>query len=113
MLANPDSTRRKILKIVAQENYRPQKPKKFLALLGLTSDDARPLRMLIRDMVDKGELAFGDGHFIIPVTKTGDTVASSPPPSAVCQPHYRTLSTATLRHRFCPSSLGFRGPYAR
>ena len=108
MLANPDSTRREILKIVAQANYRPQKPKKLLALLGLTSDDARPLRMLIRDMVDKGELAFGDGHFIIPVTKTGDTAASSPPPSAV-----RRLPSANLiigRFQRRPSGIGFVRP---
>ncbi|MDR0328056.1 MAG: hypothetical protein LBI05_07165, partial [Planctomycetaceae bacterium] len=67
MLSNPDAIRREILKIVAQPNYRPQKPKKFLTALGLTSDDAREVRMLIREMVDNGELAFGQGHFVLPV----------------------------------------------
>ena len=65
MLSNPDALRKKIQAIVAQPNYRPQKPRKFLAPLGLTSDDARPLRLLIREMVAKGQLAYGKGHFIV------------------------------------------------
>ncbi|MCL2005021.1 MAG: VacB/RNase II family 3'-5' exoribonuclease [Planctomycetaceae bacterium] len=64
MLSNPDAIQRKILAIVAQPNYRPQKPRKFLAPLGLTADDARPLRLLIREMVAKGLLAYGKGHHV-------------------------------------------------
>ena len=71
MLSDPDAVRSEILKIVSQPDYRPQKPKKFLAPLGLTSDDSRPLRLLIREMVAKGEIAYGQGHFVIPVIKDG------------------------------------------
>ena len=69
MLSNPDAIRNEILKIVAGQHYRPQKPRKFLTPLGLTSDDARPLRLLIREMVEKGELAYGKGHYVFPVIK--------------------------------------------
>jgi len=78
MLTNPDAVRSEILKIVAQPNYKPQKPKKFLPLLGLTSDDSRPLRLLIREMVEKGEVAYGGSHLVMPVVKkgAGDCVAA-------------------------------------
>ena len=69
MLTNPDAVRCEILKIIAKPEYRPLKPKKFLTLLGLDSDDARPLRLLIRDMADKGELTYGSGHFVMPAVK--------------------------------------------
>jgi ribonuclease R len=72
MLSNPDAIRAGILKIVKQPNYKPQKPKKFLAPLGLTSDDSRPLRLLIREMVAKGELAFGKGHLVMQCQKVAD-----------------------------------------
>ena len=77
MLSDPDAVRNEILKIVNQPDYRPQKPKKFLTPLGLTSDEARPLRLLIREMVAKGEIAYGQGRFVMPITKSGDTVAGS------------------------------------
>ena len=67
MLSNPDAARNEILEIVTQPNYRPQKPRKFLIPLGLTPDDARPLRMLIREMIAQGQLAYGKGHLVLPV----------------------------------------------
>ena len=113
MLSNPDALRAEIIKIVAQPNYKPQKPKKFLAALGLTSDDARPLRLLIREMVAKGELAFGQGHFVLPVT--GNPPPGSLLPSAVCRlpsSSRRPPSDSLIIGRFQrrPSGIGFVRP---
>ena len=104
MLSNPDAFRAEILKIVAQPNYQPQKPKKFLAPLGLTSDNARPLRLLIREMVEKGELAYGQGHCVLPCASQGD---------AANFPHKATRLTDDLiigRFQRRPSGIGFVRP---
>jgi ribonuclease R len=103
MLSHPDAIRSKILEIVAQPNYHPQKPKKFLAALGLTSDDARPLRLLIREMVAKGEVAYGNGHFVVPVAKAGDATEHAPPPR-----NYDNLIIGRFQRR--PSGVGFVRP---
>ena len=104
MLSNPDAIRAEILKIVAQPNYKPQKPKKFLVPLGLTSDDARPLRMLIREMVQKGELAFGQGHFVFPCASQGE---AAPPPRKATR---LTEDLITGRFQRRPSGIGFVRP---
>jgi len=105
MLTNPDAVRSEILKIVAQPDYRPQKPKKFLAPLGLTSDDSRPLRLLIREMVAKGEIAYGGNHLVMPLVKTGDAVVGSLLPSAVRRPPSENLIIGRFQRR--PSGVGF------
>ena len=113
MLSNPESVRSAILKIVAQPGYKPQKPKKFLASLGLTSDDSRPLRLLIREMVAKSEIAYGQGHFIFPVKQTGNTVAGSSPPSAVKRrPSVGNGDFIIGRFQRRPSGVGFVRPRA-
>jgi ribonuclease R len=52
--------------MVAQPDYQPLRPKKFLAPLRLNSDDRIPLRTLIREMVKQGELQYGNNHFVLP-----------------------------------------------
>ena len=112
MLSDPDAVRNEILKIVAEPNYHPQKPKKFLAALGLTSDDARPLRLLIREMVAKGELAYGNGHFVVPVVKvekknatSGDCAEYRSVPGSL---HHDNLIIGRFQRR--PSGIGFVRP---
>jgi len=118
MLSNPDAVRSKILKIVNAPNYQPQKPKKFLAPLGLTSDDARALRLLIREMVAKGELAFGSGHFVVPQIRAQERGGVSPPVSSNPHvPNRRANATPLFaenliigRFQRRPSGIGFVRP---
>ena len=107
MLSDPDALRREILNIVAQPNYQPQKPKKFLAALGLTADDARPLRLLIREMVAKGELVYGNGHFVMPCASQGEAANDSPAPRKA-----KRLTDNLVIGRFQrrPSGIGFVRP---
>ena len=108
MLSDPDALRSEILKIVSQPNYKPQKPKKFLAPLGLTADDSRPLRLLIREMAAKGEIAFGQGHFVVSVVKTAAQGATAKLPSAVRRPPSDNLIIGRFQRR--PSGIGFVRP---
>ena len=108
MLSNPDAIRSEILKIVTQPNYRPQKPKKFLAQLGLTSDDARPLRLLIREMIAKGEVAYGKGHFILPAIKAGMECCEKTDHDYMPPKHYDNLIIGRFQRR--PSGIGFVRP---
>ena len=106
MLTQPDAIRSEILKIVAQPDYQPQKPKKFLAALGLASDDARPLRLLIREMVAKGEIAYGNGHFVVPVTDGRQQTADSSKTQTLLPSD--KLITGRFQRR--PSGVGFVRP---
>jgi len=115
MLSNPDAVRSEILKIVTQPGYKPLKPKKFLAPLGLTSDDSRPLRLLIREMVAKGEIAYGQGHYVMPIidgrrqTADGSRGAVTPLASAaVCRLPSANFIIGRFQRR--PSGIGFVRP---
>jgi len=117
MFTNPDAIRSKILTIVAQPDYHPQKPKKFLALLGLTSDDSRPLRMLLRDMVAQGELTYGSSHVVIPIqddkrqptdSSGGGRISHDKNSSAVRRQSSENLITGRFQRR--PSGVGFVRP---
>ena len=115
MLSNPDAVRSEILKIVSQPNYHPQKPKKFLAALGLTSDNARPLRLLIREMVAKGELAYGSGHFVAPGSTAPDPLDAKPDgtaPESLPSASRRLPAASLIIGRFQrrPSGIGFVRP---
>jgi ribonuclease R len=63
-----DKIRNKILRITEQAEYKPQKPKALLSALGLTNEDAKQLRQLLREMTKDGELIYGEGHRIFPVS---------------------------------------------
>ena len=109
MLSNPDAVRSEILKIVAQPGYKPQKPKKFLAPLGLTADDSRPLRLLIREMIAKGEIAYGQGHFVMPVVKDNKRqTADGSRESLPAVQRYDNLIIGRFQRR--PSGVGFVRP---
>jgi len=112
MLSNPDAVRSEILKIVAQPGYKPQKPKKFLATLGLTSDDSRPLRLLIREMIAKGEIAYGVGHVVMPIAKdrqqTADGSRGASAQDAAAKLPSKELIIGRFQRR--PSGIGFVRP---
>lgn len=83
-----------MLEIVAQPDYIPQKQKKFLKVLGLTSDNSGELRQLIREMVQHGELTYGEHRLVLPATNTAST----------------NLITGRFQRR--PSGIGFVRPRA-
>ncbi|MDR3183656.1 MAG: ribonuclease R [Planctomycetaceae bacterium] len=107
-----DAVRKAVLKIVADADYRPQKPKKFLESLGLSSDDARPFRLLVRQMVAAGAIEYGKNHFIF-----GKHINETPKADSRKKSHTQkkpeTLNTANLitgRFQRRPSGIGFVRP---
>ena len=113
MLSNPDAVRSEILKIVAQPGYKPQKPKKFLATLGLTSDDSRPLRLLIREMIAKGEIAYGVGHVVMPIAKDRQQTAAEVLPHRMRRLNCRLKNSSSDVFNADPPGLAsfVRGPF--
>ncbi len=71
--------RAKILDIVSRPNYKPQKPKKFLEQLGLASDDKKQLKMVLAEMMGRGELAYGSSHLVLPKAVPAATVPGAVP----------------------------------
>jgi ribonuclease R len=111
MTFNQEIVRNSILTIVAQPNYKPQKPKKFLAALGLDSDGVKPLRELIRAMIVRGELAYGQNHLIL---KRGTEYKSQEKENKHLEPYTPDSSCTLITGRFQrrPSGIGFVRPRA-
>ena len=54
----------KILELVNGDNYQPVKPKQITKKLGLSKDDVKSVRRVIKRMARQGLLAWGGGHLV-------------------------------------------------
>ncbi len=97
-----DEIRRRLLEIVNAPNYRPQKPKGLLRLMGFAPEDKSVLRRIVRKMVAAGELAYGESHLIRPVVgpKKARSEGSEPATSRVsdsAKPKHERLKKERLK----------------
>ncbi len=77
-----DEIRRRLLEIVNAPNYRPQKPKGLLRLMGFAPEDKSVLRRIVKKMVAAGELAYGESHYIRPAVGPKKARPKGPEPAA-------------------------------
>ncbi|MCG8433308.1 MAG: ribonuclease R, partial [Gammaproteobacteria bacterium] len=67
---DPD-IRAAVVNHVNQPNYRPVKPKVIAKKLGLLDDESeKELKLIVKKLVKKGELAYGPGHLVCPVKES-------------------------------------------
>ena len=115
MTFDADFVRREILRIVSLPYYRPQKPKKFLPLLNLAPEDGKSLRKLVKEMILRGEIAYGKNHFLLPIDKPAKV--ETPQKSEFAKPEKKTKKADTTnlvtgRFQRRPSGIGFVRPRA-
>lgn len=110
-----------ILEFVNQTGYRPMKPKQIAKHLKLSSEDS-DIRILIKRMVKKGQLVYGDKHRIHPTglakPTTADsagadpktTLAKSPSPTEPIQPSSTFEKRVTGKFQRASAGYGFIRP---
>lgn len=71
----------RVLRLVSSPNYRPMKPKLIAAALGVTVDDFREVKRVIKVLVHRGQLVYGSNHLVMPAlsgSSAEPTEAGSP-----------------------------------
>ncbi|MCC7086660.1 MAG: ribonuclease R [Pirellulales bacterium] len=66
------------LDFVGQPTYKPIKPRMIAKRLGLDEDSSRQLKRVIKSLVKRGLLGYGEKHFVVPVNKPAKTLTAKP-----------------------------------
>lgn len=69
----------RVLRLVSSPNYRPIKPKLIAAALGITNDDFREVKRVVKALVHRGQLVYGSNHLVM-------LASAAPPPEAATKP---------------------------
>ena len=62
----PTELEQKILAHVREPGYRPAKPRKIAKRLDLSEDETYEARRIVKRLVRRGELAYGESHLVLP-----------------------------------------------
>lgn len=67
-----------ILAYVQHPHYRPAKPRDIAKQLGLSADESRDVRRVVKQLVKKGILSYGSNHLVLPakVAKSNQVTGS-------------------------------------
>ncbi|MDR2754584.1 MAG: ribonuclease R [Planctomycetaceae bacterium] len=113
MAFNPETIRQSLLEIITQPDYKPQKMKKFLKVLGLTYDNSEELRKLIGEMIKHGEAVYGQNHFVLPAQQKNSvsvTTNDETKNKTFHSPQRSSTNLITGRFQRRPSGIGFVRP---
>lgn len=68
----------RVLRLVSAADYRPLKPKQIAAALGVSPDDYRELKRVIKWLVHQGQLVYGANHLVMRAEGGGTSAAAEP-----------------------------------
>lgn len=81
----------RVLRLVTSPEYRPAKPKVIAASLGVSVDDFREVKRVIKALVHRGQLVYGANHLVLPPESM---VAPAPPRTGKKSPGAKPANTA-------------------
>ena len=85
----------RVLRLVSSPNYRPIKPKLIAAALGVTTEEFREVKRVVKALVHRGQLVYGSNHLVMLASAAPppDTAAAKPPKKS---PRKKKIASDTL-----------------
>jgi ribonuclease R len=67
-----DELQKRLIELVKQPGYKPIKPRQIAKQLGISEDDTRELKRVIKQLMKHGQLTYGANHLVGPKATGGD-----------------------------------------